>query len=229
MRGLFLALILANLGFAAWTLWFSDSQQPTRPISGSGPGIALYAEAQQQPGATEGDTALTSEPVQASARELPTDRVRCISIGPLPNRVDVEDAVRALTCSGFDSRQRVAPGEVWLGYWVYIDAIATQAAAAEIVARLADNDIGEAYVIADGNNGNIVSLGVFSQLQRAQQRLTDAQALGYTPSISDRSQPGEVFWLDVTRRSGQEFVVNELPALDINPQPQFAACDSGAD
>lgn len=229
MRVLCLVLILANLGVAAWAMWLSEPRLPTRPISPTGPGIVLYAEAEAQ--AAVAEVRVGAIPAETGTVEIApeqTPMVSCIAVGPLPNRVEVEETVRALAAGGFDARQRVAPGEVWLGYWVYIDAIATQSEAAEIVRSLAENEIAEAYVIADGNNGNIVSLGVFSQPDRARQRFADAESLGYSPSMDDRSQPGEVFWLDVTRRSGQEFSVTELPSLDVNPQLQLAACSTSA-
>lgn len=218
MRVLFLLLVLANLGFAAWATWYSSPQAPTRSMTGTGPGIEIYSEL------APGDSAASGVPTGADVRPLSETLVRCISIGPLPNRVDVEDTVRVLGSGGFETRQRVAQGEVWLGRWVYIDAIESQSEAAEIVELLADNDITEAYVIADGNNGNLVSLGVFSQEQRAQQRFADAEALGFSPVVADRFQPGEVFWLDVTARAGGEFARAELASLNIGPDLQLSDC-----
>ena len=220
MRVLFLVLVLANLGFAAWATWYSGPQPPARPVTSNAPALAIYGEPADAVSAV-GDAA------GAPAQQRMTD---CISVGPLPNRVDVEDAVSALGRGGFRTRQRVAQGEVWLGQWVYIDAIATQAEAAEIVAELADNGIAEAYVIADGNNGSIVSLGVFSQQARARQRFADAQALGFAPAVADRFQPGEVFWLDVTARDGEAFALAVLPELGIDTELRFENCEnSGAD
>lgn len=219
MRALFFVLILANLGFGAWAMWFSGPEPATRPISGGAPLIEMYAV---------NDSETQEVPVLGQTLPAPPidDNVECISVGPLPNRVDVEDTVRSLESSGFASRQRTAQGEVWLGYWVYIDAIDTQTQAVDIVAMLAENSISEAYVIADGDNGSIVSLGVFSEQGRAQQRFADASALGLTPLISNRSQPGEVFWLDVTSASGGDFAIAELPPVDIDPQLRFETCSS---
>jgi hypothetical protein len=217
MRVLFLLLLLANLGFAAWAAWHSGPQLPSRPMTVSGPGIEIYREAadadRRAPDAAAGD-------VPGTAVSL----VRCVSIGPLPNRVDVDATVRVLAANGFDARQRVADGEVWLGHWVYIDAIPTQGEAAEIVTLLADNGITEAYVIADGNNGSIVSLGVFSQQVRARQRFADAEALGLSPVVADRTQPGEVFWLDVTARGRAEFASAELAALPVDADLRQERC-----
>ena len=44
MRNIFLALLLANLAFAAWHVWFSDSPRPVRPDDSDLPPITLVKE-----------------------------------------------------------------------------------------------------------------------------------------------------------------------------------------
>ena len=44
MRNLFLALVLANLAFAAWHAWFSGAASPVRPPRDEAPGITLVSE-----------------------------------------------------------------------------------------------------------------------------------------------------------------------------------------
>ncbi len=215
MRNLFLVLVLANLGFAAWHSWFAAPALPERPVDSGGPSIALLVNG-------------VAEEIDARGSDQPslTSAQTCISIGPLPNRVVVAEANKLLGQAGFDAVQRVAQGEVWLGHWVYIDAIETQAEANDIVAELTSSGIDEAYVIAGGNNGNIVSLGVFSVQARADQRLADARNLGYEPVIADRSQPGDVFWLDVTLRNGDSFDLAMLPGLPDADTLRFVSCDA---
>jgi hypothetical protein len=221
MRNAFLVLVLANLGFAAWHSWFAAGDGPTRPLEKGGNIRLIGEETRVASPVSETSTAPANdgEPVTAAS-----DAVRCVSIGPMPNRLVVDEAASALARAGFAPTQRTAQGNVWLGHWVYIDAIASQAEANAIVRTLADAGIGEAYVIADGANGNIVSLGVFSVRQRAEQRLSDARALGYPAVVADRSQPGIVYWLDVRASGDREFGVDELPALPAAQSLEFAAC-----
>ena len=44
---------------------------------------------------------------------------------------------------------------------------------------------------------NMLSLGVFSDYQRAQRRLDEVRALGLIPRIDDRKRAGSVYWIDV--------------------------------
>ena len=42
-----------------------------------------------------------------------------------------------------------------------------------------------------------ISLGLFSERQRALRRLDDAKAVGLEPRIVDRERTGTVYWIDV--------------------------------
>lgn len=225
MRIVFLVLVLANLGLAAWYFWLREPGFPTRPMPASAPTIELLGDRDPDSSVDAASAAATAGANGRSGTIAPLDNELrdCFSMGPFSNRLDVEEAVAVLRSAGFQTSQRTAQGEVWLGRWVYIDAIATQDEAEDIVTALSDEGITEAYVIADGNNGNIVSLGVFSEQARAQQRLLDAQALGLSPVVADRSQPGEVFWVDVTA-DGRAIAASELPPIEVDPEPQLARC-----
>ena len=48
----------------------------------------------------------------------------------------------------------------------------------------------------DGSDVTI-SLGLFSERQRALRRLDDAKAIGLAPRIVDRERTGTVYWIDV--------------------------------
>jgi hypothetical protein len=226
MRNAFLVLVLANLGFAAWHSWFSGDDGVVRTFERDanirlvGEETRIAATAPSEPAASGGQGAEDG----AGAVAVASVPLRCVSVGPMPNRLVVDEAASVLTRAGFLPTQRTAQGNVWLGHWVYIDAIETQAEANAIVDVLAENGIGEAYVIADGANGNIVSLGVFTVRQRAEQRLSDARALGYPAIVADRSQPGTVYWLDVRAAGDRGFRTDELPALAGGQSLQFAPC-----
>jgi hypothetical protein len=220
MRNVFLALVLINLGFAAWHAWFAERPRPTRLVAQGGPQIALAAEraSEREIGSENAGAGDTGAAIAVTAPRS------CLSIGPFPNRVVVGEVSRALDAAGFHAMQRIAQGDVWLGYWVYIDAIPTPAEAAAIVANLTANGIGEAYVIADGASGSLVSLGVFSVQSRAQQRLDEARKLGYSPVVVDRSQPGDVYWLDVGADDGRAITAAELLGLFDDGSAEVAEC-----
>ena len=105
--------------------------------------------------------------------------------------------------TGLDPLQRAGEGDIWVGYWVYLAAISTVAEAETIVARLKENGITEAYVIPSSDSGTLISLGVFTQVARAGNRLSAARELGYEATVSDRTRRGTVYWVDVLLAPGE--------------------------
>jgi hypothetical protein len=98
---------------------------------------------------------------------------------------------------GFEPRQRVEQGELWTGYWVSVRDFATRDAAEVALRTLTQNGVTDVYLMPGADPENVLSLGVFSDYQRAQRRAEQVRALGLTPQISDRKRSGSVFWLDV--------------------------------
>jgi hypothetical protein len=247
MRNAFLALVLANLAFAAWHHWFFQPPPPLQRAtdiptirlaselrdgnlsgaaaaaleeadSGQGDAEQRDAEASEEgangePGASRSIDAAgpdeSSEPQSSDAAEpesaaapLQATAVpaqgRCVSVGPFRELSQAAGAAASLRAGGYDPTQRAREGEIWVGYWVYLDRIATVPEANEVVARLRDNGITDSYVIANSDSGNLVSLGVFTEITRAGGRREEARRLGFEPVIVDRTRPGTVYWVDVT-------------------------------
>src|ERR1041384_3640373 len=88
-------------------------------------------------------------------------------------------------------------GEIWTGYWVSIQGLATRDAADAALKTLSANGIDDVYVMPGSDPPNVLSLGVFSDYQRAHRRLDEVRALGLTPRIDDRKRAGSVYWIDV--------------------------------
>jgi hypothetical protein len=240
MRNLFLALVLANLAFAAWDAWFSPavvtpsvSDVPTIMLASefpvaeeevaAPPVVAAELEslasapvpppeadnaaldAATEPEAPAGDTVDVVEvtpPVVTAAGADDAPRV-CVSVGPFRELSQAAAAAANLRGAGLEPVQRVGEGDIWVGYWVYLAAIPTLADAETILARLKANRITEAYVIPSSDSGTLISLGVFTEVARAGNRLNAARELGYEATISDRTRRGTVYWVDVKLALGQ--------------------------
>lgn len=244
MRNLFLALVLANLAFAAWSNWFAP-EPPGREPEPSAPPIRLVSEA--EPGAAEasGDAAdaagrdgpaaegsreaagagprgeapridvaprIAAPSLEAGGLARPSEappgadaaRERCISVGPFAEASDAEETSARLRSAGYDVEQRVGEGDIWVGYWVHLDAIDTREAANRMLETLHENGVTEAYLIPGEDEGDIISLGVFNEIERAGRLRDEVMALGFDPLIVDRARRGTVHWLDVALDTGEE-------------------------
>ncbi|HEY7671625.1 MAG TPA: SPOR domain-containing protein [Gammaproteobacteria bacterium] len=249
MRNLFLALVLANLAFAAWQSWFSKAA--VTPSAGDVPTIMLASEfpvaaqdvvappiveaeleslaraplpepeavsaapedAGAEPEAPAPDRApdgAAPPPDEASVEVTPPrepaarDAARtCVSVGPFRELSQAATAAANLRGTGLDPVQRVAEGDIWVGYWVYLAGLPSVAEAETILARLKESGITEAYVIPSSDSGTLISLGVFTAVARAGNRLSAARELGYEATISDRTRRGTVYWVDVLLAEGE--------------------------
>jgi len=65
------------------------------------------------------------------------------------------------------------------------------------VERLRRAGVADAYAMPGNGRDVTISLGLFSERQRALRRLDDAKAVGLAPRIVDRERAGTVYWIDV--------------------------------
>ncbi|HLF11357.1 MAG TPA: SPOR domain-containing protein [Gammaproteobacteria bacterium] len=260
MRNIFLALVLANLAFAAWHTWFAESPRTIRPAPADVPDITLVSElpehaadvragipASDQAAAVdavadggEASEAGESAGVQAAAdpgAPVPAEETaaaasdavaasRCISVGPFRELAQAATATANLRAAGYLPTQRVAEGDVWIGYWVYIQAIPTEAEANEILARIRATGVKDAYVIPNSDSGNLVSLGVFSEISGVTRRRDEMRSLGYEPTVIDRTRRATLYWVDVILQPNQtlDFEALQTPGRIIRLEQR--ACEA---
>ncbi len=129
--------------------------------------------------------------------DAPPAPPRCTSVGPFRELAQAATAAATLRTAGYQPTQRVAEGDIWIGYWVYIDAIPTEAEANAILAKVRGEGITDSYVIPNSDSGNLVSLGVFSEISGVSRRREQVRALGYEPKVVDRTRRATVYWVDV--------------------------------
>ena len=201
MRVLFLLLLLANVLFLAWTRWVV----PVTPavIDTPAPGgrelqpIRLRAESPNA-SATADDT--------SGAGLLAAS---CVSVGPFIDPAHAAAANAQLQRLGFTSRRRVSQDEVRVGYWVRVPNLATPADATNALVALQAVGLGDAYVLAEGEPDNTVSVGVYADPRRAAEVSARVQKAGFSPETSDRLRMLEVLWLDIDRQAN-----GGLPSLE---------------
>lgn len=229
MRGLFLALLLANALTFAWTQWHAPAgQQTSAPAVSAVPTLRLASEAQMsKEDSTEPPVRVAENPrgeaevpavssaappdtVAAAPRartsEPPAIPVRCVSIGPFHDLPETTQASATLRGAGYEPRTRVAEGDVWAGLWVYLEDLPSREEAQRAMTLLKRRGISDAYIMASADQTNDISLGVFSEPERAQRRAEDIRALGFTPTITDRTRRGTVYWIDIDLKTTDAFI-----------------------
>ncbi len=209
MRVLFLLLLLANVLFLAWTRWVV----PVTPATIDAP---TAGGRELQPIRLRAESPNVSAAVPTAESGTGLHAAACVSVGPFIDPAHAAAANAQLERLGFTSRRRVSQDEVRVGYWVRVPNLATPADATNALATLQAAGLGGAYVLAEGQPDNTVSVGVFSDPRRAAEVSARVQKAGFTPETSDRLRLLEVLWLDIDRQAN-----GGLPSVEsLGTQPE---------
>jgi len=179
MRLLLALLVLANVAWYAWHHWVRLPAEPPVAAATSSPQLVLAREAPPAP--------------RTAARPAGN----CLSLGPFNDLTDAARASTLLRENDLRPRQRAGEGVVWRGYWVSLGGIADRAAADGIIDRLRRFGVGDAYAMPGDGRQITISLGLYSERERALRRMDDVKALGFEPSLAERERNGTVYWIDV--------------------------------
>ena len=142
MRTLCLLLILANALYLTWSQMIDvqvspldrKGVQPAEPparivlaremLEANPPEPGVEQIRDVQPPAVE---PLARETAPAASLALAQDdALSCMSIGPFADLPQASQAQAALRGAGFQPRQRMEQGELWAGYWVSVQGLATR-------------------------------------------------------------------------------------------------------
>jgi hypothetical protein len=179
------------LGLPAPTLKLASESSETPRAAGPDTGNAAAA------GITGSTDAPRADAGDGVRQGLLTNVKRCISVGPFRDVSEAAHAATTLRGGGYDPRQRVADGEVWVGVWVYLPLPPSRAAGDQTLAKLKAGGIDDALEMPGPNEGSVISLGLYNEPKRAQARVAQAQALGFNPGIADRKRTANVYWIDI--------------------------------
>jgi hypothetical protein len=245
MRTFCLAFLLANVLFLSWSqlidVRVSDLDRRPATAVAPPPRIVLAKEAASE--ATEPSVVKPVQPPrvaplgatlppaeQTAVATPPTDALACTSVGPFQDLADAAHAQAALKGAGFEPRQRLEQGELWVGYWVSVQNFESREAAEAALKSLIDSGVSDVYLMPGSEPANVLSLGVFSDYQRAQRRAEEIRILGLEPRIDDRKRAGSVYWVDVDLPEPGQVVdtsifqtdPGKITRLELRPCPQNA-------
>jgi hypothetical protein len=204
VRAVFFLLLFANLAFLAWSEWVDAPQPvPTNEAYAKLPRLKLVnelPESHARPSSGNGNARKTA--LEIAPQEPPA--ARCLSVGPFDDQPSAARGASQLREKGLAPRQRVEKGEIAKGFWVYIGGLKTDNDVAQVLRTLEQSHLDDAHLMSDTGDVHQVSVGLFSERDRADRRAESVQKLGLHPEVAERKLPATLFWVDVDLPPGAE-------------------------
>ena len=86
--------------------------------------------------------------------------------------------------------------------------------------------IPDAYVIRNSDSGNLVSLGVFSEISGVSRLREEVRSLGFEPQVVDRTSRATVYWIDIALAPEQTLDFDTLQPPGRIIRLEQRACDA---
>ncbi|MGB5346928.1 MAG: SPOR domain-containing protein [Woeseia sp.] len=196
MRNLLLLLLLANVLYYFYGLYNPPTEQNgVAIVSENDLGPPLQLADATAPERVEGadPEAVTSRPTEL---EVQTGR-SCVSIGPFREQEEAQGALADFEEAGLRGALRTTEGEVFVGHWVQIRGIPDRATANSMLTSLKQIGMNEAYIVQTEDEGIKISLGLFSDLSRAERTELQAKSIELPAEISPRTREQVVAYVDL--------------------------------
>lgn len=225
MRWFFFLLLLSNLSLAGWIYWQFEvtptlPDEPIASLKQDGRLRLLSEMSPQERLPIRLDDMSTTEtpavPVAAISDTLPSETIieerpavvalACLRITTSTKAPDFEEIAKK---AGKLDLKRLSSGEEPVtrqSYWVYIPPYKTANAVRAASAQLAKAKVRDFLVVRSGEYKHGISLGLFSQQERAERRLQEILALKLSirrPEIQPRSTTSRGYWMVVQLVSGE--------------------------
>jgi hypothetical protein len=206
VRIVLFVLVGLNVLYLAWAGWIdTPAPAPPAPVATIDPlpQLTLVSESLPRPAGSSASAGPASSSAGSSSAltqpviSTPASASRCVSIGPFNDLAQAARGAALLRDRGFAPKQRAEQGETWEGYWVSVGGLRTTADENKLLKALERAGIRDARVLPDEPGGRRVSVGLFSERDRADKRAQAVKKLGFTAEVTERTQAGTVYWVDM--------------------------------
>ena len=219
------ALVLINLLYFGWAEWIDVPAPPPPSVTAALPRLTLVSDLPAAKRAALGRKMALQTPPQ-----------QCVSVGPFDDPAVATQALAVLKTKSFAPQQRAVEMPAVRRFWVYLDAFRSDASEMRVLRRLERAGIEDAEAMPPAVGGRRVSLGLFTDRDRAARRMKSVQTMGFRPVMTERMLPGTVYWLDFTLPNASTAVpLKDVSSLElrggsslISVQPCPSASSPGA-
>ncbi len=227
LRWLLAVLVLLNIGLLMWGSWYrempaEEGRTPLPPVNAermiplSTPGLALRARpATPKPA-----------PVVSAPADTPVKVQHCVSIGPFESSELAEQNGRRLTDAKIAYQPRTDANRIESSYWIYLPRLPSRKAAENKRKELTRLGIEDHFIMQEPGMENVLSLGLFAQLDNAHRRMQELEGKGIKAKQETRYRTRTLYWLDIAAEKPDDLVLQlkKLEWTDAEIQQRAAAC-----
>ena len=174
-------LILANISLLVWSASVPEQREEEIPLTLDGiPELVLLPD-------------VTGQLYSNNSANLASS---CYSLGPFNSYRAAQIVGERIRNYGLAFTIRSIRSMETLRYLVYIPPLPSIEDAQNIKADLLEHHIKNVNVISEGPYKNAISIGFYSNLERAKRETEQIRYLGYDAQHSEEKSPLEVYWID---------------------------------
>jgi hypothetical protein len=199
MRGFFVLLLLTNLLFLSWQILLASESRMSEPdsrLTVPDDGLTLLSELDggRRPPVRKLQTIedtrsqSTVAPVEMIAVDKKIEEVvtepgpanlvsYCYQSTQLETLDDAKSLQQLLAAMGINATERETVQTQKINYWVMLTANKDPAKVSAVVDTLKQRRIKDFFVVRSGSYENVISLGVYSTRERAEQRFKEISSL----------------------------------------------------
>jgi len=219
MRHVVYLLVMVNLGFLGWNIFQSQSirqvERDMPPIPATVAPLVTLQEKEQ----AAADEVSVIEIVTVNEPPGAGTNLVCQTLGPFLARQAMQEMEEKLVAMELEPQQRETARQRPIGYWVHLPEMAREEARRQ--AQILDDHNDKEYFIG---KDNVLSLGAFKDMKRAQKRLKHVRKLGLDAQLETRYRTVEEYWLDFQPESGAGEQLTGLVEGDPDVWLQDRAC-----
>jgi uncharacterized protein YjeT (DUF2065 family)/uncharacterized protein YheU (UPF0270 family) len=247
MKWLFFVLIVLNLGLFIWLYPQQNGEMKSTAMNHPVGDLRLVGEpisevqesdeTEESAAEKEAETAenLAESSVVKQGRkpakpnleqdkaEIVTTEKQCRTVGVFEKRSEAELISVQLRALGLNPEISSETSNTQAGFWVLIPARANRAEAVATAKNLEDVGVTDIWRFTSGELAHAISLGLFTDLERAQARREQIASLGFGPEVRPRFRQQTNYWVSysftgetpVSEGKWQELLQIE-PQMEIN-------------
>lgn len=258
MRAIFFTLLIANIALGSYFYWFalgsgnvlngvdddglsvnmpegqrqlvllSESQSPI-PLSTvrvSRPEMLGTPPRSNEPVIADSD----SQPAVVDSAPIDSPHIEnmCLSVGPFSSLSEANYFVERLAAQGVRSSAKNVLVSTAVGFWLHLPPLTSRKALLRKLEELQRQGI-DSYAIPDGELANGISLGMFSEAQRANALKERIAGLGYSPRIAEVPRERRELWVflqpDEAQKISSQLWENWLSLKEFPKKQQILCSD----